>query len=93
MFAGYVDSYGGSARRGAFGLVIIAVHVGFVALLALGTFDKPALEKAPPIEVSFMEQPAAEREVPVLSDPKLATVQRFAGCASFVRGGGGQHRR
>jgi protein TonB len=75
MFAGYVDSYGGPARRGVFGLAIVAAHVGFVALLAWSAFDKPEQEKAPPIEVSFMEQPSAERELPVLSDPKLAVVQ------------------
>ena len=75
MLAGYVDSYRGSARRGAFGLAIVAAHVGFVALLALGTFAKPEREKAPPLEVSFMEQPAVERELPVLADPKLASVQ------------------
>jgi protein TonB len=73
--AGYLNSYGGSARRGAFGLVIIAAHVGFVALLVLGTLMKPVNEVAPPIVVSFLEQPSSEPAVPLLSDPKLATVQ------------------
>jgi protein TonB len=73
--AGYLNSYGGSARRGAFGLVIIAAHVGFVALLVLGTLMKPVKEAAPPIVVSFLEQPSSEPTLPVLSDPKLATVQ------------------
>jgi protein TonB len=73
--AEYLDSYGGSARRGAFGLVIVAAHVGFVALLALGTLMKPVNEAAPPIVVSFLEQPSSEPATRVLSDPKLATVQ------------------
>jgi protein TonB len=74
MLAGYLNSYGGSARRGAFALVIIAAHLGFVALLALGTLMKPVSELAPPIVVSFLEQPV-ERTAPVLSDPTLAPVQ------------------
>jgi protein TonB len=73
--AGYLNSYGGSARRGAFGLVIIAAHVGFVTLLVLGTLMKPVDQAVPPIVVSFLEQPSSEPAVPVLSDPKLATVQ------------------
>ena len=73
--AGYLNSYGGSARRGAFGLAVVAAHIGFVALLALGTWMKPVNEVAPPIVVSFLEQPSSEPAVPVLSDPKLATVQ------------------
>jgi protein TonB len=75
MLAGYLNSYGGSARRGAFGLVIIAAHIGFVALLALGTLMKPENEAASPLVVSFLEQPVSEPAVPVLSDPKLAPVQ------------------
>ena len=73
--AGYLNSYGGSARRGAFGLVIIAAHIGFVALLALGTWMKPVNEAASPIVVSFLEQPSSEPVTRVVSDPKLATVQ------------------
>lgn len=74
MLAGYLNSYGSSARRGAFGVVIVAAHIGVVALLALGTLMKPMVEAPPPIVVSFLEQPM-EKTAPVLSDPKLAPVQ------------------
>lgn len=58
------------ARRGAIGAAIIAVHLGFIGLFALGSIAPKADQKLTPIEVDFLEQTSRHEPLPA-PEPKL----------------------
>lgn len=64
----------GLARPGAIGLLVLAAHVGAIALFALGAYVPRARQELPPVTVEFLTERPAQPAPPRPADPELVSL-------------------